>query len=226
MGAQANQVRDDILNRVRARKLMPGDRIDESGLRERLNLSGTPVREALISLEASGIVQRIPRGGARITSLDLEGLMKIVEVLAEIEGAIAYRAARRISVQQAGILHKAAQACVDHAKRQNQPRDGYYDVNLAYHEAMFVAAGNEYLRDVVYQVGNRLIGYLSARHNLPGQPQRSALEHVEICKAVLDANGDSARELMIQHVIFNDTLALDVLNIMQPITHITASSSA
>ncbi|MCF6328234.1 MAG: GntR family transcriptional regulator [Henriciella sp.] len=196
---------------------MPGDRIDETGLRERLNLSGTPVREALISLEASGIVHRIPRGGACIKSLDLEGLIKMIEVLAEIEGAIAYRAARRVSIDQARTLNQTAQACVDHANGQNQSADSYYDVNLAYHEAMFVAAGNEYLRDVVYQVGNRLIGYLSARHSLPGQPQRSAREHVDICKAVLDSNGDLARELMSQHVIFNDTLALDVLNIMRPI---------
>ncbi|MEW2915119.1 GntR family transcriptional regulator [Leisingera sp. JC11] len=215
MGAQADQVRDDILGRVRSRELMPGDRIDETDLRERLSLSGTPVREALISLEATGIVQRIPRGGARITSLDLEGLMKMIEVLAEIEGAVVYRAARRINTAQAEILQQATQACLDHANGKEQPHDSYYDVNLAFHTALVEAAGNQHLEEVTYQVGNRLIGYLSARHNLPGEPQRSANDHVAICEAVLEAKGDLARDLMIRHVIFSDTLALDVMNAMR-----------
>lgn len=214
MGAQADQVRDDILGRVQLRELMPGDRIDEVDLRVRLRLSSTPIREALISLDAMGIVQRIPRGGARIMSLDLEGLMKMIEVLAEVEAAIAYRAARRISVPQADTLRRTVQACIDHADTENQPRDSYYDVNLAFHMALTNAAGNEYLKETVFHVGNRLIGYLSARHCLPGEPQRSARDHVNICDAILATDGDLARELMLQHVVFSDTLALDVMNSM------------
>jgi DNA-binding GntR family transcriptional regulator len=209
MGAQADQVRDDILNRVLARELMPGDHVDEADLRDRLALSGTPVREALISLEAVGVVQRRPRSGARVTSLDLENLMKMIEVLAEVEGAVAYRAARRINTAQARALQTASKACLAF---QPSKEGAYYDLNLDFHRAMIAAAGNEYLERSVYHTGTRLIGYLAMRHELPGEPQRSAEDHAKICAAVLDHDGAAARDLMIAHVSFSDTIALDVIN--------------
>lgn len=216
MGIQADQVRDDIIGRVLGRDLMPGDRIDETDLRTRLGLSGTPVREALISLEASGVIQRRPRGGARIMALDLEGLVKMVEALAEAEGAVAYRAARRINAVQARALEQAADACEAFVRYPDAAHDPYFDLNLGFHRALIDAAGNEFLEQAVYHNANRLIGYLSARHDLPGEPRRSARDHRAICDAVLAADGDRARDEMIRHVTFSDTLALDVMNAVQP----------
>lgn len=214
MGAQANQVRQDILNRVLGRTLLPGDRIDEQDLRDKHGLSGTPIREALIALETAGVVQRRPRGGARIMSLDLEGLMKMIEVLAETEGSVAFLAARRVNAAQAAALKAAAGACVDFAATRPPGAPDYYDLNLGFHRALIAAAGNEYMEQAVQATGNRLIAYLSARHNLPGEPLRSAQDHVAICDAVLDSDGDRARDLMIRHVSFSDRLALDVMNAM------------
>lgn len=211
MGAQADQVRDDILQRVQARALLPGDRIDEVDLRERLMISGTPIREALIALEAVGVVERRPRDGARIAALDAEALMKMIEVLAEAEGALAYRAARRIGPIQAEQLSEAARACL----AASGPQPAYYDLNLAFHRCIMAAAGNEHLRAMALGAGNRLIGYLTARHALPGEQIRSARDHEAITAAILDAAGDRARDLMIAHVTFSDTMALDIINALR-----------
>lgn len=212
MGAQADQVREDILGRVQDRKLLPGDRVDEQELRQRLSLSATPVREALISLEASGVIERRPRDGARITSLCLEGLMKMVEVLAETEGSVAYLAARRINPAQAETMQKAAQACMDFATGKAFENVEYFDLNLDFHRALIAAAGNEYMEQSVYNTGNRMIAYLAARHDLPGEHLSSAQEHLAICEAVLASDGDRARRLMIDHVTFGHAMALDVIN--------------
>ena len=218
MGFQADQVRDDIVDRVLALELMPGDRIDETDLRERLSLSGTPIREALISLEAEGVVERRPRGGALITSLDLEGLMKMIEVQAETEGSVAALASRRANKAQAVRLRETAQACMDYAKGQHDLADSYFDLNVEFHRAMIAAAGNEYTAKAVYNVANRMIAYLAARHELPGAHMISATEHMELCDVVLDADAERARELMIRHTSFTDSIALDVLNAVRPST--------
>lgn len=215
MGAQADQVQDDILQRVLSRKLLPGDRIDEMDLRERLSLSGTPIREALIALETANVVERRPRDGARIASLDLESLMKLIEVLAESEGAIANLAARRINPDQARMLEQKLEACTDFAAGRCAAATDYFDLNLDFHTSLIVAAGNEHMGRSVFAVGNRLIAYLSARHNLPGEPARSAADHERIAAAVLDGNAEQARSLMIDHVMFNDRLAIDVMNMMK-----------
>lgn len=212
MGSQADQVRNDILGRVLARQLLPGDLVDEADLRDRLALSATPIREALISLEAAKVVHRAPRGGARIGALDLEGLLKMIESLAEVEGAVAYRAAQRINAEQAEALKAAVRACRLAADAPQPSRPAYYDLNLVFHRAMIDAGGNEHLGEVLSQLGNRLVAYLSVRHDLPGEVQRSAADHARICEAVLAANGERARELMVAHVMFGGTVALDVLN--------------
>ena len=214
MGIQADQVRDDILDKVQSRRLLPGDRIDENELRHRLSLSGTPVREALIPLETSGVIERRPRDGARITSLDLEGLMKMVEVLAEAEGSVAYLAAPLIVTHRLPNLKAAARACEQYASGKGNQSADYYDLNLDFHRALIAAAGNEHMEQSVFNTGNRLVAYLSARHNLPGEHLRSANEHRDICDAVLTANADLARRLMLDHVTFSHASALDVINML------------
>lgn len=210
MGAQAKLVRDDILKRVLARDLAPGDRVDESELKNRLALSGTPIREAIITLEAEGILHRRPRDGARIAALDLESLMKLIEVLAETEGVVACRAARRINREQAQRLTDASEACDRFA--EGAAAGSYFDLNMAFHRSLIAAAGNEYLEQAVFRTANRLVSYLAARHDLPGEPERSASDHREIARAVLSNDGDGARDLMIRHVMFDADMALGILN--------------
>ncbi len=67
-GTQADQDKDDIIKCKQSLTLLPDDKIDENEVRHRLELSGRPIREAIIGLEATGIVGRRPRGGARIAS--------------------------------------------------------------------------------------------------------------------------------------------------------------
>jgi DNA-binding GntR family transcriptional regulator len=212
MGLQADQVRKDILDRMLERRLLPGDVIDEAELRDRLSLSATPIREAFIALEATGVVHRPPRGGARVAAFDLEGLVKAVETLAELEGAVAYRAARRISAAQADALRAASDACLQAAAAPVQDAAVYYDLNIGFHRAMIAAAGNETLGAILVQLGNRLVAYLAARHALPGEIRRSAEDHARIVAVVLDSQAEKARTMMMDHVLFQDTVALDVLN--------------
>lgn len=215
MGAQADLVREDIIDRILSRALLPGDKIDEEDLRSRLSLSGTPIREAFISLESAGLIERKPRGGALLARLDFERLMKLIEVLAEAEGSVAYYAARRINPSQAKVLEETSRACTAFAEGDRPPGKRYFDLNLDFHRALIAASGNEFLEEYVYHVGNRLIAYLEARHRLPGEYERSAHDHRLICEAVLSSNGDKARSLMMQHVTFSDTSGLDVMNALR-----------
>lgn len=214
LGAQADQVRDDIIARIHARGLRPGQRIDEDEIRGRLGLSGTPIREAIIALEALGLVERRPRAGVYVKALDLAGVVQLLEAHAEAEGALAYRAARRANPAQVARLEAALAACERFpASAENGP--DYYDLNLAFHEALFACAGNAYLAQTALRSGTILLGYLHARHCLPGEPERSATEHRRIFQAVVAGNAADARRLMIDHVMMKDEQILDVMNHVQ-----------
>jgi DNA-binding GntR family transcriptional regulator len=166
-------------------------------------------------LETSGVVERRPRDGARIAALDLEGVIKLVEVLAETEGTIAFLAARRINPGQAANLKRAAQACTDFAEGRGPQGLNYYDLNLDFQTCLFAASGNEHMEQAVRLVANRLVAYLAARHALPNELQRSAKDHEEITQAILNGEAELARSLMVDHIIFSDRLAIDVMNAMR-----------
>lgn len=215
MGVQADQVREDIIARIQARKLTPGERIDEDEIRERLGLSSTPIREAIIALEAQGLVERRPRAGVYVTALDLGAFVQLLEAHAEAEGALAYRAARRATPAQITRLEAALAACEDFAASSGSGAE-YYDLNLAFHHALFACAGNDWLSQSALRSGNILLGYLFARHCLPGEAARSAAEHREIAEAVVAGGATQARQLMIAHVLMKDEQILDVFNQVSP----------
>lgn len=71
------RLRSDILRLA----IRPGEDIDETALAERYGISRTPVREALIRLEADGLIRFRPKRGARVTPLILPDLPRFMEAL-------------------------------------------------------------------------------------------------------------------------------------------------
>ena len=70
------------------------------------------------------------------------------------------------------------------------------------------------MQESIFALGSRVVAYLAARHSLPGEVQRSAQDHARITQAILSGEADLARTLMVNHVTFNDRLAIDVMNTM------------
>ena len=66
--------------------LVPGERLSERNLERRLGASRTPIREALMRLEAEGLVQR-GEGGLRVAPLDLDELLEVFELRHRDRGA-------------------------------------------------------------------------------------------------------------------------------------------
>ena len=86
-----------------------GDAIDESALAEQFGVSKTPIREALIQLQAQGWVSNMPRGGSTVAKMNLQQLLSLWELLAELEAVAA------LSVP-VGELHAAQRAAAQAAE--------------------------------------------------------------------------------------------------------------
>ena len=81
MAGQTNTILNTILEGIDKGELNPGDAIDEGALMARYGISRTPLREALLRLEAMGLVDRQPRKGATLFKPTLEEFLAILEVL-------------------------------------------------------------------------------------------------------------------------------------------------
>src|SRR5690349_19124725 len=93
-------IRSAILNGMYA----PGDELREVTLAEQLGLSRTPVREALLALQAAGLVEAARGRTARVRERTLDELMDAYELRAEVEAYTARRAAQHVSAQELAAL--------------------------------------------------------------------------------------------------------------------------
>lgn len=212
MTVQNDTLLATILNWIDIGRLNPGDVIDEQPLVEEFGVSRTPVREALLQLEAMGLIRRLPRKGAVVFRPTLEEFLAILEVHAKLEGQAAGLAARRLSKTGAVALESAVSACEAHASKfGDADPDGYYQLNLRFHEAVANAAGNPFLTDMIKTNARKLLAYYRARYRYAGAIRTSADEHRKILNLILARDGTAAETFMQRHVQFDQITAMDLL---------------
>lgn len=214
MTSKKYQLKQAVIEQIQSGELAPGDLLDEAELGKVFGLSATPIREVMLTLENDGLLERRNRGGVRVVEYDVEQLLGMVELEAEMEALAAKYAAKRITLRQGQKLEQTVLACEAFVESLTDKRftDDYYSLNLDFHHALFTACGNQVLMREVMKVGTGLIPYFRARHRLRDSLRRSASEHREVFEAVLDGNQALAQERMFQHVMLTNDIALDVLN--------------
>ena len=212
MAGQTETVLNAILMGIDRGELNPGDPINENALIERYEVSRTPLREALLRLEAMGLIQRQPRKGAVLFKPSLEEFLAILEVHARLEGQAAGLAARRISSHAADRLMQIVEACATHARDQgNGDPDGYYALNLEFHKQVAEASGNPFLLDMIKMNARKLLAYYRARYDYPGAIAQSAQEHRQLAELILSHKAGAAEALMERHVQFDRVTVMDLL---------------
>lgn len=142
----AEVIRDAIF----AGKLQPGESLPESQLTHDLGVSQTSVREALLSLERSGLVVRIPNKGTSVTRLTEEELREKAAVYALLESAAGVEAAGKLSQDDFEQLEYRRQG-IDQSSRQGSLRS-LREADLEFHRSVWRCAGNAVLYTTLDQL--------------------------------------------------------------------------
>ena len=179
--------------------LLPGSFLDETALCERLEISRTPLREALKVLVAEGLLRHEPRRGCFVAEITDRDLDDIFPVMALLEGRAAHEATRNAGdadVAALQLLHERLQDCA----AQGRITD-YYEVNYAIHEAFITLADNRWLAQVIGDL--RKILRLARLQTLraPGRLQESLAEHLAVFAALRNGDCDAAEEAMRIHLL-------------------------
>lgn len=212
MPNQTDIIVKTLLDWIDAGRLNPGDEIEEATLVAEFGVSRTPVREALMRIEATGLMHRLPRKGARVFKPTLEEFLSILEVHAKLEGQAAGLAARRISSAGAIALEAATAACETHRVTLGDAQpDSYYQLNLRFHAAVAEAAGNSFLLDMIKTNARKLMAYYRARYRYAGSIAASASDHRTITSLILAHDAEAAETAMRRHVHFDQVTAMDLL---------------
>ena len=215
MGSQTDSIVERIVQRIEDGTLVPGDVLEEKALVSEFGVSRTPVREALLQLDAVGILRRKSRGGAEVFRPTLEEFLAILEVHAKLEGHAAALTARRLSVEDAKSLEAACAACDAHVARfADAMPDAYYQHNLVFHRTVAIAAHNPVLLDLIKTNGRKLLAYYRARYRYKDSIPKSAAEHRKLAALMLDRDSHAAEEMMVSHVMFDSVTAMDLIAVL------------
>lgn len=198
----ADHVYEEIFASLIDGELEPGANISIDGLARELNVSPTPVREALARLEATGMVRRVALKGYRVApAVTTEELAELMDARLVIEPVSAERACERLTPE----LYAALEQTIEDVRRA--PRGAQFVNFRDYWEA-----DQRFHRLIAEHCGNQFI--LSAFTALGGQNQRFRLfselgvtdaesaiaEHSAILEAFAAGDPLRARQAMCTHI--------------------------
>ena len=178
--------------------IAPGAKLNERELAEVLQVSRTPLREAIRMLAAEGLVELLPNRGAVALQLSEDYVLHTFEVMAGLEGMSGELAAQRISdAELAEIRAMQYEMMACYTRRD---LSGYYRINSQIHAAINAAARNPVLQACYAQVNARLQA-LRFRSNQDEQKWARAMhEHEQMVEALGRRDAAGLRQLLIRHL--------------------------
>ncbi|ACO46325.1 GntR family transcriptional regulator [Deinococcus deserti] len=204
-------VRDGVYGHLRRAvldgEIAPGERIGEVELGERLGVSRTPIREALMRLTQDGLLVAEANRGVRVRTISATEARDTYVVREELDGLAAALAATHHTSADAAAL-KTALADLNAAPETDYREQTRLD--LAFHRAVTLAAHNAALTDLARDLEQRIALIKHQTRTYNAHPQTDA-QHAAILRAVLDREADAAREAARVHVRTFATLVLEDL---------------
>jgi DNA-binding GntR family transcriptional regulator len=198
-----------IEERIATGIYLPGMRLDETELANEFEVSRTPIREALIQLSYSGLIDMRPRRGAIVTEISAQRLCEMFEVMAELEAMCGRLAARRMTDADQQALLKAHHSCEE--ARDQTDSDEYYRRNEQFHLTIYAASHNSFLFDEAKTLHKRLSAYRRLQLRVRDRLRASYSEHAAIVDAIVKADGEKAADLLRKHVIVQGERFADLI---------------
>ena len=200
-------VYDKILEKIMGGVYPSGSRLVFRKLAAELDVSITPVREALNSLAKDGIIDLVPQLGYFIKEFDVDDMMKLLEARALIEPYTTRLAAQNISDKHISILRTINMELKEAAGNDNLVKVNQKEQE--FHSTIADLSGNEYLASIVK---NYKIMELCSRYTHLAKEKMSDAEyetylyeikvsrrHDEIIDALSKHNGEEVEHIMRAH---------------------------
>ena len=143
-----SEVYCELLSRILIGDILPGSSLQENGLAKEFDVSRTPIREALIRLEADGLVRIVPKQGVYVTEITHEAYRNAFEVRYPMLSIAGQLAAQRISDQEIETLRDIAKE----ATKLPKPRD-IKRCDMSFHTHLNCATHNPMLAQSLQRLG-------------------------------------------------------------------------
>ncbi len=193
-GIVAARIRDMIVED----RLKPGERIRERQLAEELDVSRTPLREALKILENEKLVEIWPNRGAVVANPKPEEVRDLLRVLGTLEGLggrLAAEMATDQDIAEARALHYEMLAAF-----ARQDRLAYFKLNQRIHKGVIAMSGNAALIEMHDQINARVYRARFRSNKRNTLWQEAVNQHVDIIDALEARDAEKLEQLLRSHL--------------------------
>jgi DNA-binding GntR family transcriptional regulator len=187
---------ETLLREILRGELLPGEALTELSLAERLAVSRTPIREALTRLEQDGLLKRTSRGMV-LRERSPEEILDIYEVRILLEADAARSAAeRRLALDVITMKRIAGEV---EAMGAGDDPDAIAEANREFHRAVWRAAHNEPILDLLQRIHRHLARYPATTLSYPGRREAALSEHRLLIAAIEARDGEKAVQASTRH---------------------------
>lgn len=193
----AMEVAADLRQRILRGELKPGARLKIDDVAALCDVSHMPVRVALQSLEAEGVLDVYPHRGAVIKPVDAKFVRDMLELRAAVEVMLTEKCARLITKD--GLAELEGLALDFEAAADRKDPLGIVNANLRLHDAISRTADNPEAMRVLSR-GRLLIQALRVRYGFgPGRVDKVVAEHRALVNAIARKDERRAGEVARRH---------------------------
>lgn len=201
MSKAAETAYEWVRNRILSGEFSPGTHLKEEGIADELNISRTPVREALRRLGNEHFVKFIPNRGASVVELVGDDVDDIFTLRVMLESYSAYRAATRITEDQIGELEYCADKIEELSRvhsRENHRRT--IEFNHRFHTIIIEAASSERINKIISWLVEMPMLLKTIDKYSAADVERSNHHHRELISAFKARDGNWAKSVMESHI--------------------------
>lgn len=205
------QLYEAVKEAILRNSFVPGSLLQIDRLAEEYGVSATPVREALVRLEADGLVTLIPNKGAQVTEITEKDIREIWEMRRLLEPYAARSSAAVIREEEIADLERLIRTLRDDPSNTEL----YIKTDIMLHELLYFQCSNSYLRETlrrVHEVSYRIRYFAESRKTMHDAVIHEVIrEHMDILDILRSRDPDRIVVAVSSHLLNGERRALSAL---------------
>lgn len=173
--------------------LTPGSAINLNSVSRILGISKTPLRDALIQLEAEGFVSILPRRGVVVNQLTRREIQNLYQIIGSLEASVVTAVFKKFTKAH---IEKMKQLNVEQISALSKNEfDTYYRLNLEFHDVFLNLSDNDTLKKIIRPLKQRLYDF-PRRGYLEDWEKQHLNEHKKLIKAIVKGERERAADVV------------------------------
>lgn len=193
----ADEVYEQLMTAILSGEIGPEDRLVQEKLAAEMEISRTPVREALMRLEQEGVLTTSPRGGFTLYRISEGEIRELYQARAAVES----QAARILAAQNDGLKNSELRATITREENIAAPSvEAYFNANRTIHRRFVELVDNRYLLEMFDNIWNRGIAFQLFAAIEKVDLSKSLGDHMALVDAIETGDKGAALEVFIDHI--------------------------